>query len=54
MTKANRFYTVAEAAELLRVSVRTIYRRIEDGSLLVRQDGPRHRISIPEKELVNY
>lgn len=54
MSKAQRFYSTSEAAEFLRVSVRTIYRRIDDGSLLVRQDGPRHRISIPEKELMNY
>lgn len=46
------YMSVAEAAEYLRVSQRTIRRRIDDGTILVRQARPRCKISIPIRELM--
>ena len=40
-----RFYTVAEAAEVLRMSKATVYRRVQDGELRAVRIG--HRVVIP-------
>ena len=53
ITSAPRWVTIAEAADALSVSIKTIRRRIADGSLDARRIGPRLiRVNLASLELV--
>jgi len=45
-TPVKRYYRPDEVAEILRISLKTVYRRIEDGSLPAIQVGAVYRIPV--------
>lgn len=51
---AERYYTVKEVAELLSVSIGTVYHATQRGELGYRKYGSRRGIRIPQRELEDW